>query len=71
MTPDNVEEILSAKRRFLKTHVTDIINVCGVDLDHTNNTITRLVKTYRNNNNQDIINNLITIIMILRIHLNE
>ena len=45
----------------MKTHVTDIINVCGVNLDHTNNTLTRLIKTYRNNNNQDIINNLITI----------
>ena len=62
LTPETIEEILTAiKEDILKTHVTDIINVCGVDLDHTNNTLTRLIKTYRNKNNQDIINNLITI----------
>ena len=62
LTPETIEEILTAiKEDILKTHVTDIINVCGVDLNHTNDTLTRLIKTYRNKNNQDIINNLITI----------
>ena len=62
ITPETIEEIITTiKEDILKTNVTDIINVCGVDLDHTNNTLTRLIKTYRNKNNQDIINNLITI----------